>query len=84
MYRYAIFPKYSGFPTLQISSIGFFYLLDVLLLLLKENRIFSFFSGKQNGSSCIFLCNLLLTQWTFSCSKLTKETLEQGVKYVQS
>ena len=25
-----------------------------------------------------------LTQLLFTCSKLTKETLEQGVKYVQS
>ena len=24
------------------------------------------------------------SQWTFTCSKLTIETLEQGVKYVQS
>ena len=24
------------------------------------------------------------TQWAFTCSKLTIETLEQGVKYVQS
>ena len=24
------------------------------------------------------------TQWTFSCLKLTIETLEQGVKYVQN
>ena len=26
----------------------------------------------------------LSTQWAFTCSKLTIETLEQGVKYVQS
>ena len=25
-----------------------------------------------------------LPQWAFTCSKLTIETLEQGVKYVQS
>ena len=25
-----------------------------------------------------------ITQWAFTCSKLTIETLEQGVKYVQS
>ena len=24
------------------------------------------------------------SQWAFTCSKLTIETLEQGVKYVQS
>ena len=28
--------------------------------------------------------NLELTQPAFTCSKLAKETLEQGVKYVQS
>ena len=28
--------------------------------------------------------NELFTQLTFTCSKLTIETLEQGVKYVQS
>ena len=28
--------------------------------------------------------NYLLTQPAFTCSKLTIETLEQGVKYVQS
>ena len=32
----------------------------------------------------IFLCKLLTTQWAFTGSKLTIETLEQGVKYVQS
>ena len=26
----------------------------------------------------------LYTQWAFTCSKLTIETLEEGVKYVQS
>ena len=29
----------------------------------------------------VFCCR---TQWAFTCSKLTIETLEQGVKYVQS
>ena len=28
--------------------------------------------------------NLLESQWAFTCSKLTIEALEQGVKYVQS
>ena len=27
---------------------------------------------------------IILTQWAFTCSELTIETLEQGVKYVQS
>ena len=26
---------------------------------------------------------LIITQWAFTCSKLTIETLEQGAKYVQ-
>ena len=30
------------------------------------------------------LAKKMLTQPVFTCSKLTKETLEQGVKYVQS
>ena len=30
------------------------------------------------------LCHLDSTQPAFTCSKLTIETLEQGVKYVQS
>ena len=25
-----------------------------------------------------------ITQWVFTCSKLTIETLEQGVKYIQN
>ena len=28
--------------------------------------------------------SLIISQWAFTCSKLTIETLEQGVKYVQS
>ena len=28
--------------------------------------------------------NWIRAQWAFTCSKLTIETLEQGVKYVQS
>ena len=28
--------------------------------------------------------NHALTQWAFTCSNLTIETVEQGVKYVQS
>ena len=30
------------------------------------------------------LCSLVYTNLVFTCSKLTKETLEQGLKYVQS
>ena len=30
------------------------------------------------------LLNRMLTQWVITCSKLAIETLEQGVKYVQS
>ena len=36
----------------------------------------------HNSSNCEYKNNM--TQSTFTCSKLTKETLEQGVKYVQS
>ena len=28
--------------------------------------------------------NLRLSQWAFTCSKLAIETIEQGVRYVQS
>ena len=31
-----------------------------------------------------FIANNCFTQLAFTCSKLTIETLEQGVKYVQS
>ena len=33
---------------------------------------------------CIFPASLMTTQLTFTCSKSTMETLEKGVKYVQS
>ena len=46
IYKHAIFPRNSGFPTLQIDSIGVFSLLDVLLLFLKETIIFAAFCGK--------------------------------------
>ena len=29
------------------------------------------------------LMSMIIIKWTFTCSKLTIETLEQGVKYVQ-
>ena len=38
---------------------------------------------EKNNSSYIDLC-ILFTQPAFTCSKLTIETLEQGMKYVQS
>ena len=32
----------------------------------------------------VFICQTQITQPAITCSKLTIETLEQGVKYVQS
>ena len=37
-----------------------------------------------NGKSKFTTTCRATTQWAFTCSKLTIETLEQGVKYVQS
>ena len=44
-------------------------------------------SGNITDEHIIVYCPAFLkciTQSAFSCSKLTKETIEQGVKYVQS
>ena len=49
--------------------------------LLSRSNIVSIFSAKK----ILYLrVNLRLTQPAFTCSKLTVETLKQGVKYVQS
>ena len=46
---------------------------------------FCLFSTFRHVSMVIFLKNILaVSQPAFTCSKLTIETLEQGVKYVQS
>ena len=38
----------------------------------------------QNQVFPVIIDFIVLSQPAFRCSKLTKETLEQGVKYVQS
>ena len=38
----------------------------------------------KSKSSLIFVCALHISQSAITCSKFTIETLEQGVKYVQS
>ena len=43
--------------------------------------------GKTSEVEIVFskiALSLVASQWTFTCSKLTTEILEQGVKYVQS
>ena len=40
--------------------------------------------GKMTDMTHIYLVRSPITQWAFTCSKLTIETLEKGVKYVQS
>ena len=49
------------------------------ILTIQENLIEKF---KENSSFQCF--KTLLSQPAFTCSKLTMEALEQGVKYVQS
>ena len=39
---------------------------------------------QQNFILLSVTCKIVLTQLTFTCSKSTIETLEKGVKYVQS
>ena len=39
---------------------------------------------ENNDKACRNLYQLMATQPAFTCSKLTIETREQGVKYVQS
>ena len=44
----------------------------------------SFLKRSTETLNKVVLCGQeFLTQWAFICSKLTIETLEQGVKYVQ-
>ena len=40
--------------------------------------------NRKRYSHCVKIATRLNTQITFTCSKLTIETLEKGVKYVQS
>ena len=42
------------------------------------------FGYVQSSVFFIYFENVFATQPAFTCSKLTVETLEQGVKYVQS
>ena len=37
-----------------------------------------------NYAKCLILMRIFFTQPAITCSKLTIETVEQGVKYVQS
>ena len=51
---------------------------------LKLGRL-SFLKRSTKTLNKAILCGQeLLTQWAFTCSKLTIETLGQGVKYVQT
>ena len=61
----------------------FFSLLNVLLMFLKKSEAISHFS-EISAVQWLHLCVKEATQSTFTFSKLTIETLEQGVKYVQS
>ena len=38
----------------------------------------------QIDDKCLELCQVAISQPAFTCSKLIIETVEQGVKYVQS
>ena len=68
MYRQAILPGNSGFPTLQIDNTGVFYLLDALLLLLKENMIFPAFCGKYERKCWhVFIFVVKYFSWTVYC-----------------
>ena len=49
-----------------------------------ENQRFSVFRGYKKTSGMKWVNLNVATQPAFTCSKLTIETLEQGVKYVQS
>ena len=40
------------------------------------------FPGLKQEKNGVKWVNLIKAQWTFTCSKLTIETLEQGTKYV--
>ena len=48
-----------------------------------RNIFHTFFYFEQVNVSLVALSEII-HQPAFTCSKLTKETLEQGVKYVQS
>ena len=50
-----------------------------------KSRVFSYHSNScKDEKYFIEIINLIDTQPAITCSKLTIETLEQGVKYVQS
>ena len=59
------------------SSLKFFIQVTVFVIYLK----IVFFKGFDNSFQ---QSQKSLSQWIFTCSELTIETLEQGVKYVQS
>ena len=55
---------------------------QLCIYLFIYNTMVYLFIDSNLGYSTIF--GGILTQWAFTCSKLTIETLEQGVEYVQS
>ena len=50
---------------------------QIFLKLRPKNR-------QQKITTAVYVRSISITQPAFTCSKLTIETLEQGVKYVQS
>ena len=54
-----------------------------LRFVLEEVRLLEFYFFKVNGFA-LALPKKFISQPAITCSKLTIETLEQGVKYVQS
>ena len=54
-------------------------------LLNKQDPAIQYTIEYKIGNKCLNFWNInVTTQPAFTCSKLTIETLEQGVKYVQS
>ena len=60
----------------QIMALTFFYFINFA-------PIFLVTPASRNASSNYKMKNTEMTQPAISCSKLTKETLEQGVKFAQ-
>ena len=79
--RFALLPYYRRYCLLLILFRNVILLVNSIKIWLNILVIFSRIWCLMNKDVKTFFHTF---QWAFTCSKLTIETLEQGVKYVQS
>ena len=60
------------------------FVLPIEEIIKIDKTTYFLFNSSKLVSYVDFAIKKVISQWAFTCSKLTIETLEQGVKYVQS